>query len=65
MLEDTKSYVPSEMGSMKVRDIGVHPKGNYRILNNLNYIFMIDLILTCKNRFQEPMGCHDRTASRG
>ena len=29
MIEDTKSYTHTEMGSIKIRDIPQHPKGNF------------------------------------
>lgn len=50
MIEDTKSYAPSEIGSLKVRDIPKHPKGKFKLMIEFIFYYLI-LILTFYFRF--------------
>lgn len=41
MIEDTKSFAPSEIGSLKVRDIPKHPKGKFKLMIEFVFYFLI------------------------
>jgi hypothetical protein len=45
MLEDTKSYMNSDMGSNKIRDIPKHPKGTHIVYAKYNIYFYIHQLI--------------------